>query len=199
MIDEPTSSPTPLPGASLRAVVFDMDGLMFNTEDVYDQVGSILLERRGRSFTREIKMSIMGLPGPRAYEVLRQRCQLQDSVEQLSSESDAIFLELLPSEIAMMPGLESLLTFLEAKSIPKAIATSSNRQLATFALAQFDLEPRFEFVLTGDDIENGKPNPDIYLLAAKKLKVAPGDMPPAPLPSPSQICTRATRTSAIPK
>ena len=176
MVEQTTSFPTPPPASSLLAVVFDMDGLMFNTEDLYDQVGSVLLERRGQSFTRDIKMSIMGLPGPRAFDVLRQKCHLEESVEQLAAESDEIFLELLPREIAMMPGLAELLEFFESRNIPKAIATSSSRNLATEALAQFKLEPRFEFVLTGDDIENGKPNPDVYLLAADKLNVGPPTM-----------------------
>lgn len=160
----------------IEAVAFDMDGLMFNTEDLYDQVGEILLRRRGDTFTRELKHAMMGLPGPTAFEVMRQRCGLKDTVEQLQSETDEIFSELLPAEIRLMPGLAPLLETLENLGIPKAVATSSHRQFATRALGFFDLEPRFEFVLTSEDVSKGKPHPEIYLTAASRLGVAPSAM-----------------------
>lgn len=159
----------------LQAVVFDMDGLMFNTEDLYDQVGAQLLERRGHSFTTELKHQMMGLPGPKAFEVMRQACGLTDPVQLLQEESDEIFTELLPRGIQMMPGLEELLDWLEAARVPKAIATSSHFAFARRALGFFDLEPRFEFVLSGDQIERGKPEPDIYLEACRRLRVPPAE------------------------
>jgi len=149
---------------------------MFNTEDLYDQVGQILLERRGQNFTRELKLEMMGLPGPKAFQLLRQRCGISDSVVQLQTETDAIFLDLLPREIEMMPGLQLLLATLEEQNIPKAVATSSHRQFATKALGHFDLEPRFEFVLTAEDVTHGKPDPEVYLAAARRLNVSPDSM-----------------------
>jgi len=160
----------------IRAVVFDMDGLMFNTEDLYNIVGERLLQKRGQRFTNELKLAMMGLPGPQAFEVMRSRCGLSDSVESLKQETDEIFVDLLPKEIQKMPGLDSLLQLVEQQKLPKAVATSSQRKFATRALGFFDLEPRFEFVLTGDDVERGKPNPDVYLLAAKNLSVEPQQM-----------------------
>ena len=160
----------------IQAVVFDMDGLMFNTEDLYDQVGSLILQKRGQRYTRELKLAMMGLPGNVAFEVMRSRCGLDDSVESLQQETDKIFADLLPKEIAKLPGLDSLLELIESKGIRKAVATSSHRQFATKALGFFDLEPRFEFVLTGEDVEHGKPNPDIYLLAAQKLNITTSSM-----------------------
>ena len=75
-----------------------------------------------------------------------------------------------------MPGLDRLLDLLESLDIPKAVATSSHREFAETALSKFDLERRFEFLLTRDDVQHGKPHPDIYLAAAKKLQVDPGQM-----------------------
>lgn len=155
----------------IRAVVFDMDGLMFNTEDIYNEVGAIVLRRRGCEFTQELKLKMMGLPGSRAYKVMRLHCDLNDSVEQLAKESDEVFEEILEDRIQKMPGLDRLLDELEAANLPKAVATSSSRRFAEKALGTFNLIPRFEFVLTGEDVVNGKPAPDIYLLAAKKLDI----------------------------
>lgn len=160
----------------IQAVTFDMDGLMFNTEDLYDIVGEQLLNRRGQSFTSELKMAMMGLPGPDAFAVMKERCGLDDSIEALASECEEMFDDLLPARIEMMPGLEALLQLLESANVPKAIATSSHLRFAQRALGVFDLQPRFEFVLTAESVEKGKPNPDVYLLAASRLGVQPENM-----------------------
>ena len=81
--------------------------------------------------------------------------------------------ELLPQRLAPLPGLLPLLDALEAADIPKAIATSSGRDFVTRVLGQFQLEPRFSFVLTSEDIAHGKPAPDVYLLATKSLGFQP--------------------------
>ena len=75
-----------------------------------------------------------------------------------------------------MPGLETLLQKLESKGIPKIVATSSHRKFANRNLAQFELTHRFEFVLTSEDVSQGKPHPEIYLAAAEKLGVAPKNL-----------------------
>ncbi len=149
---------------------------MFNTEDLYDQVGQILLERRGQSFTRKLKLEMMGLPGPKAFQLMRERCDLSESVEQLQAETDTIFQDMLPEQIEMMPGLEDLLRLVESRELPKAVATSSHRQFANKALGFFDLLPRFDFVLTSEDVTNGKPHPEVYLAAAQRLGITPNSM-----------------------
>jgi pseudouridine 5'-phosphatase len=161
---------------AFRAVVFDMDGLMFNTEDVYTLVGSELLQRRGYVFTSELKDAMMGMPPRPSFEKMIQWHNLQDNWEQLTCESNEIFIRLLPSHLAPMPGLLELLDALESAQIPKAIATSSCRELANACLSPFGFQPRFQFVLAAEDIVHGKPNPDIYLTAARRLGVPPAEM-----------------------
>jgi len=154
-----------------QAVAFDMDGLMFNTEDLYDDVGDTLLRRHGQRFTRQLKLEMMGRPGQEALSIMKQRCNLPQSVEELREEIKQIFSNVLPGRIEMMPGLAALLDFLEQHKIPKCVATSSHRQFASEALGSFDLEPRFEFVLTADDVKNGKPDPEVYLTAAQRIGI----------------------------
>ncbi len=80
----------------MLAVTFDMDGLMFNTEDVYTLAGTELLARRGCSFTPELKDAMMGLPPQAAFEVVIQRHHLDEAWDVLAAESSEIFLDLLP-------------------------------------------------------------------------------------------------------
>jgi HAD superfamily hydrolase (TIGR01509 family) len=161
---------------NFRAVVFDMDGLMFNTEEVYTSVGSELMRRRGKTFSAGLKDAMMGLPPKESFEIMIRWHGLSDTVEQLMPESNAIFLELLRGQLALMPGLIELLAALEAAGIPKAIATSSSPQLTEACLTPFDFARRFQFVLTSEDIGRGKPDPEIYLAAAARFGVQPGEM-----------------------
>jgi HAD superfamily hydrolase (TIGR01509 family) len=160
----------------MRAVVFDMDGLMFNTEEVYTAVGTELLRRRGCEFTTVVKDAMMGLQPRPGFEAMIRCCGLQDSWERLAGESDRLFLSLLPARLAPMPGLFELLDALERADIPKGVGTSSAGKLVAACLRPFNLGPRFQFVLTADDIRHSKPDPEIYLTAAWRFGVSPGEM-----------------------
>jgi len=156
-----------------EAVVFDMDGLMFNTEDIYFAVGEELLRRRGKNFTRELSDAMMGRPPQASFEIMIQWHNLSVTWQELAAESEDLFIERIQGRIAPMPGLLELLTALESANIPKAIATSSSRRTLRAVLACFDLEPRFAFTLTAEDVVQGKPYPEIYLKACERFGLPP--------------------------
>lgn len=161
---------------AIRGVAFDMDGLMVNTEELYSEVGEILLSRRGRRFSLELKAAMMGLPGPQAFAVMIEREQLSDTHTVLALESDEIFVELLPSKLQTLPGLELLLERLDSLSLPRCIATSSPHHFVRSVLDIVDLKDRFDFVVTAEDVQRGKPAPDIYLEAARRMAIEPQQM-----------------------
>ncbi len=165
-----------LPHPPLRAVTFDLDGLMFNTEELYQEVGGEILSRRGKQITGELLNEMMGRKSNVALAVMIEWHGLDETPEQLAAESAEIFGGLLPRRLAPMPGLLELLSSLEAAQIPKGIATSSGRAFVDRVLGLFDLAPRFNFILTSENIEHGKPAPDVYLLAAEHHGVAPAEM-----------------------
>jgi HAD superfamily hydrolase (TIGR01509 family) len=159
-----------------RAVVFDLDGLMFNTEELYDRTGSLVLRRRGHEFTDELRQQMMGRPGRDALQIMIEMHGLDDTVDALIRESDEVFLALLDAHLAPMPGLLDLLLHLEAVNRPKAIATSSRRAVVERMLDKFAFPPRFEFVLTAEDVTHGKPHPEVFLTAARRFGVQPQEM-----------------------
>jgi HAD superfamily hydrolase (TIGR01509 family) len=159
-----------------RAVVFDLDGLMFNTEELYQEVGSELLRRRGYKFTQDLLDKMMGRPSNVALQIMIDTHTLKATVEELVAETDEIFPELLRNKLAPMPGLLDLLAFLEEQRIPKGIATSSRRSFVERVLGKFGFQPRFSPILTSEDIVHGKPHPEIYLKAAEGLRISPGEM-----------------------
>lgn len=158
---------------TLCAVVFDLDGLMFNTEELYVAVGTEMLRRRGKAFTKELIDQMMGRPSRIALQLMIDWHGLDATVDQLQNETEEIFGELLDTRLETMPGLLQLLDSLEAADIPKAIGTSSRRSFVENVLSRFDLEPRFDFILTSEDVQKGKPAPEIYLTAARRFEVSP--------------------------
>ncbi len=160
----------------IRAVVFDMDGLMFNTEDLYTRVGTELLHRRGCTFTDELKHEMMGLRPQPTFEAMIRHCKLDDTWQELAAESNELFLSLLSGHLAPMPGLLNLLDALENAGIPKAIGTSSPRALVEACLAPLAMSERFRFILAAEDITRGKPDPEIYRTAAERFGVPPSEM-----------------------
>jgi HAD superfamily hydrolase (TIGR01509 family) len=163
-------------GPTPKAVVFDLDGLMFNTEELYQEVGTELLRRRGKLFDAELVDAMMGRPASAALQLMIDYHALASTVAELAAETDAIFDTLLDGRLEQMPGLPELLIALERAAIPKAIATSSGPEFTKTVLGKFDLAPRFEFVLTCDDVCHGKPHPEIYLTAARRLDLAAREM-----------------------
>ncbi len=157
----------------IAAVAFDLDGLMFNTEDLYDEVLAEMLERRGHSFSRELKIRMMGLPGPEAAQVMIDAHQLKESPAELLDEAHRLLAAILPGRLQPMPGLLDLLSHIEAAGLPKSVATSSSPVFARSALQQGQLWERFEFVLTAEDVVRGKPHPDIYIESARRHAVDP--------------------------
>jgi HAD superfamily hydrolase (TIGR01509 family) len=164
------------PSPSVLAVTFDLDGLMFNTEELYQEVGGALLARRGKQITGELLDKMMGRKSDIALAIMIEHHQLDDTAEQLAAETADIFGGLLPHRLKPMPGLLELLAALEAAGIEKAIATSSPRAFVDVVLGAFHLAPRFSFILASEDIEHGKPEPDVYLLAAARHGLAPERM-----------------------
>jgi HAD superfamily hydrolase (TIGR01509 family) len=163
-------------GGRFKAVVFDMDGLMFNTEDLYDLVGQQMLARRGHAFDRDLKLRMMGRTADVAFQIMIDACQLPETIDELKRENDRIFMELLETRLEKLPGLDELLGWIARRALPLGLATSSRRFLADYKLARFALTHHFQVILTGDDVRHGKPDPEIYLTVADRLQVAPGDM-----------------------
>jgi HAD superfamily hydrolase (TIGR01509 family) len=160
----------------LRAVVFDLDGLLLNTEELYQFVGTELMQRRGKTFEEELILKITGRPQAVALQMMIDWHGLDTTVDMLAKETADLFGEILDDRLALMPGAEGLLGALEAARVPKAIATGSGRRFTRHVLGKFHLEPRFEFILTGEDVVHGKPDPEIYRRAAGTFGIDAGQM-----------------------
>ncbi|MCA9064294.1 MAG: HAD family phosphatase [Planctomycetaceae bacterium] len=161
---------------TIRAVVFDLDGLMLNTEDIFELAGQELLARRNLVMTDEIRHGMMGRRAHEAFCFLKEQTGIPDDIPRLMLETKDLFLELATGRLAMMPGLVELLDLIERINLPRAVATSSPREYMTWLLTTFGLLDRFQFTLTAEDVTHGKPHPEIYLAASARLGVTPAEM-----------------------
>ncbi len=160
----------------LLGVALDMDGLLFETESLYWQVGQRVLQRRGHQFSSQLQQRMMGRVGVAAIEQMVDFHSLDDDPHQLLEEAEQIYHELIVDGPEPMPGMEELIELLREIGIPFGIATSSRR---VFALKILQPQPWFDslaFLLTGDDVTHGKPNPEIYNRAAERLGIHPSQM-----------------------
>jgi HAD superfamily hydrolase (TIGR01509 family) len=160
----------------IKAVAFDMDGLMFDTEEVYRKTSEILFARRGKVYTDELFSAVMGRSAKFTYELFKETCGFPETWQELRTESEDIFLELLNDGFSAMPGLYELLEYLERRNIPKGVCTSSDLRVASEVLRRKDMPKRFDFILTAEDISRAKPDPEIYLKAVARFGISPSEM-----------------------
>lgn len=152
----------------IQAVAFDLDGLMVNSEDVYQHVGRETLARRGLEFTVELRDEMMGQPATQALAIMIERHGLTDTVEALAAEGEELFWHFAESILEPMPGLADLAATIDAAGVPRGVVTSGARLYAERLLAMLPVAP-FDFVITANDISHGKPHPEPYLLAAERF------------------------------
>jgi len=160
----------------IQAVALDMDGLLLNTEDLYEIVGEELMRRRGKTYRDAVRQAMMGLPAPKAYAVLIEAEGLTEDWLTLQSESDEIFEAILPTRLEVMPGAIHLIDQLDCLGLPRCVATSSRRIFAERALTMVGILGRVDFVITAEDVTNGKPYPDIYQASALRMNTTPERM-----------------------
>jgi pseudouridine 5'-phosphatase len=163
-----------MPGGPSTHVLFDLDGVLLDTERLYTEATQAVVGRFGKTFTWEIKRESMGRDARASARVTLERLGVPLTAEEFLAERDPI-LEALVTRCRAMEGAEAFVTSLGARGVPMAVATSSDRALYEIKVrphAWFDL---FGAVVCGDDprVAAKKPAPDIFLAAARDLGAAP--------------------------
>ncbi|XP_058026132.1 pseudouridine-5'-phosphatase-like [Ahaetulla prasina] len=153
-------------------VIFDLDGTLINTEDIFTAIMTEFCSRYGKTYTWKERSQLMGRREVNALEILRKLFDLPLTVEEILREIAPKKREQYPTS-ALMPGVEKLVRHLHGHKIPIAVATSSVRD--AFEMKTERLKPffgLFHHIVTGDDpeVKNGKPEPDIFLVAAKRFE-----------------------------
>jgi HAD superfamily hydrolase (TIGR01509 family) len=157
----------------VEAVLFDMDGLLLDTEVIYIEA----MQQAARSLDREMALdfchSMVGVPERECSLMIEAYYGEGFSIDEFRGQFYRLLRGLLEAGIPLKPGVVELLDFLADRGLPLAVATSSARSTAERHLSHVGLLDRFTALATRDDVERPKPHPDIYLEAARRLGVPP--------------------------
>jgi len=156
-----------------QAVIFDMDGLMLDSERAITRCLARAATEQGHDIERGYWLRMVGTGDAACRAMLAERIG-EAASRSLLDRCHALYDEIVEAGVPLRPGIRELLDLLVARGIPRAVATSTKRPLALRKLAAADLLRRFDTVCTSSDVEHPKPAPDIYLLAANRLRVEPG-------------------------
>ncbi|WP_165222537.1 HAD family hydrolase [Aquisphaera insulae] len=155
----------------IQAVVFDLDGLMFDTEALFFRAASEMLSSRGKSFTPEIMTAMIGRRSAEVGHLLKTMSGLEESEDELLADVRRRFNDEVDTAVHPTPGLIALLDRLRRAGLPLAVATSSGRPYANRLLEGHHLADRFRFILAAEDVTQGKPDPEIYAKAVRRFGV----------------------------
>ena len=156
----------------IEAVIFDLDGVLLDTEQVWDAVREELTRERGGSWHERAQADMMGMSAPEWSRYMHERLGLADPPEEISAEVVRRMLGRYRERLPLVDGAHAAVERV-ATRWPLGLASSSNRELIDEALLAGGMTGCFRVTVSSEEVERGKPAPDVYVEAARRLGVNP--------------------------
>ena len=156
----------------IEAVAFDLDGVLLASEEVWDAVRERYVRERGGRYDEEVQRAMMGMSAPEWSRYLHDEAGVPDEPEAINRDVVERMLEAYRRELPLLPGAEQAVRR-AAAAFPLALASSSNREVFEAVLELAGLANCFRATVSSEEVERGKPAPDVYLEAARRLGVVP--------------------------
>jgi beta-phosphoglucomutase len=161
---------------SPRAVIFDIDGTIVDNMHLHAEAFAVFAERHGLPpLTQDDRARLDGRRNSEIFPILFKREVPRDEWLAYEHEKEGLYRELSRGRLAPMNGLHRLIDQLTRDGIPMALATSAPKLNVTHTLAELALSDAFPIIVRGDEVARGKPAPDVFIEAARRLGVAPAD------------------------
>ena len=157
----------------IEAVVFDLDGVIVDSEHVWDEVRQRLAEERGGRWHDEASRDMMGMSSLEWSRYMHDVIGLAEPPEEINAEVVRRLVDVYREQLPLLDGAVGAVEAL-AKRWPLALASSSNRELIELVLRESDLDRWFTATVSSEEVARGKPAPDVYLEAARRLGVDAG-------------------------
>src|SRR2546430_10576709 len=155
-----------------RAVIFDLDGVLADSEPWWNKIDAQLLREYGVEYHGEYHREVLGVSYRLAVEFYKKKLGISAPTAELMNRRGEIATDFFANRVGLFPSAKRVLKELRQMKLRLALATSSVSASARPFLDRHELTDLFEVIVTGDEIKRGKPHPDIYLRAAEKLGVA---------------------------
>lgn len=159
----------------MKAVLFDLDGTLVDSMTMWGDIDVEYLKKFHLPVPEGLQQAIEGLSMYQTAVYFKETFAIKDSLERIMDDWNRMAYEKYTTEIPLKDGVRKFLEMLKQRGIPCGIATSNSRILTEAILKSHQVEDYFSVMVTGDEIVNGKPDPEVYLEAAKKLGTAPED------------------------
>lgn len=160
--------------ALIEAFIFDMDGVIIDSEPIHFDVDMKTMLHLGASITMAQLESYVGMTNPEMWALIKQQYSLAQSVEEIINyQLNAKIRHLQDIEIFPITGIPELIDELKIRQIPIAVASSSPRRFIEEVLNKFNIIHEFNCIVSGEEVPKGKPAPDVYIETAKQLNVNP--------------------------
>ena len=157
----------------IDAILFDLDGVIADSEAMWNDIDSAMLKTYGIEYTGEHKKQILGTSFAVALGFYRETFNIRAEIEEMTLKRRDIARDFYAERIPIFPDAPQVLAALKKQNFTIGLATSSISDLVLPFLKRHDLNQYFDAITTGEEVENGKPAPDIYLTAARKAVAEP--------------------------
>src|SRR5881398_2601043 len=157
---------------AFRAVIFDLDGVLADSEPWWNKIDATLLAEHSVTYRGEYHRNVLGVSYRLAVEFYKKTFGLSVPTDEMMRRRGEIAADFFANRIDVFPSAKTVLQELRQMNLHLAVATSSVSASARSFLARHGLSTFFEVVVTGEEVEHGKPHPEIYLRAAEKLGIA---------------------------
>ena len=159
-----------------KAIAFDMDGVLINNQPLHYQIDMAVLKACNHPATLEDVIIYTGQSNPDRWPKYKQTLELTQSVDELIDLQTQIMIDIFnQTPLTAIDGIPELLQWLNQENIPCAVASSSSHELIELVLTKCNIKEYFTHLVSGEDVKNGKPAPDIYLKAARIFNLPPAN------------------------
>lgn len=154
-----------------KALIFDLDGTLVDTMPVHYEAWKAILKKRGIDFSEKLFESFSGIPTFKIVPLVNKIFNINLDPEEIVTEKESNFLSNIDKIKPIYPVIEIVKKYYG--KLPMSIGTGGYRRIAEVTIKKAELDKYFDIIITADDVENHKPEPDTFLLCAKRMNVSP--------------------------
>ncbi|QQY80324.1 HAD superfamily hydrolase (TIGR01509 family)/HAD superfamily hydrolase (TIGR01549 family) [Keratinibaculum paraultunense] len=156
----------------MKAIIFDMDGVIIDSEPLHCKLEREILKELGGKITEEEHNAFIGTTDYHMWSILKEKFNIKKPVDEIIQMKKERFIKNIHM-LNLVDNVEEFIEKLHKKGYPMGLASSNNRKIVNLIVNKFKLDKYFNVIISGEDVSKGKPHPEIFLKTAEKMGVEP--------------------------